>query len=200
MPSKKGLAKASPKKTLDHYIKARNGKKRDYIFDFKKAKTCSHPNLVEMAIGGSFYRCTQCNYAMAIVTGYMQPIHQLVKQSILNLFHFGKEFGGASLQEVLRTPSGQTDGTAHKPALPEGLDFAEALALLEGVDVNTEDMGRAQMAALVDENWVRPKERALRNRELKKLAPPPQGDSDDDQGKRESRLPEGKRTSSRRKA
>jgi hypothetical protein len=148
------LAETSPGRTLDYFIKARNGNKRDYIQDYKKSKTCPHNTLTALAIGGTWYRCRDCNYAFDIVAAYQQPLHNLVIGGFLNALSFAKEFGGDALGEVLRRPIGQSDGTGHKPVLPEGMSFTDAISLLESVDVNAEDGGVEALKALLEEVWV----------------------------------------------
>ena len=156
-----GIEEQDSTKNLDIFIEARDGKKRNYIYDFGKALKCDHPSLKALSIGGTWYRCEKCNYALCIVSAYAQPLHSVVIGGILNALHFAKEFGGASLQEVLRRPIGQYDGTLQKPALPEGMDFSDAVAALEGIDVNAEDGGAAQLQTMLDEVWVAPKQREL---------------------------------------
>ena len=154
-----------PELTKDYYIERRNGKKRNYIYDFAKARRCTHPHLTELAIGGSWYRCDDCNYAFNIVASSMQPLHNLVIGGILNALHFAKEYGGDSFNEVLRTPIGQYDGTSHKPAIPEGMTFADAIAALEVIDVNSEDHGQAELREVLESQWAGPKERALADKQ-----------------------------------
>jgi hypothetical protein len=155
----RGREKSPPGQSLDFYIKARNGRKRNYIFDYSKAKNCSHPQLVEMAIGGTWYRCTQCNYALCITSAYMQPVHNVAIGSLFNLMHFSKEFGMNSLNEVVRRPIGQLDGTLHKPVIPEGMSLNDALAALEEINVNDTDGGKEALRTLLAEVWVGPKEK-----------------------------------------
>lgn len=158
--------------TLDFHVQARSGKKRNYIYDYRKARRCTHPSLKALAIGGSWYRCEECNYAYCIVSGFMQPLHQVVRGSLLMALGFAKEHGMHALQEVARRPGGQYDGTAHKPVLPEGMSFSDAAWLLdEVIDVNVPDGGRAQLTALQDEVWVAPKERAIREKQLAGIDP-----------------------------
>ena len=156
-----GLQKFMPEAALEYFIERRSGKKRNYIFDYHKSKICDHPELRAVARGGIVYRCLKCNYAFHIVGGYQQPLHNEVIQSAFNLFVFAKEFGGESLGEVLRRPIGQHDGTPHKPVLPEGMSFTDVVAMLDEVDVNTEDGGIAQVYKLLDEVWVGKKELTL---------------------------------------
>lgn len=146
--------------SLGFYVRARNGRKRNYIFSYKKAKRCPHNRLTALAIGGSWYRCFDCNYAFNIVASNMQPLHNLLLGSFFNAMHFAKEFGIASTFEVLRRPIGQYDGMAHKPLLPEGKTLLDAFMLLEKVDVTAEDGGKSQLEALLEEEWVGPEERA----------------------------------------
>jgi hypothetical protein len=158
----KGLAEARPEPTLDYYVERRDGRKRNYIYRWKKAEGCPHPHLVNLAIGGNWYRCTECNYAFDIVSAYVQPLHSLVIGGMLNALHFAKEFGSESFMEVLRRPIGQYDSKAHKPVLPEGMTFWDALKALDQIDVNSEDQGKGQLQQMLEELWVGPKERALR--------------------------------------
>ena len=156
-----GLDRFMPGSTLDYYVKRRSGKKRNYVFDYGKSRTCDHPEMRLVARGGIVYRCLRCNYAFHIVGGYQQPLHNEVIQSAFNLLVFGKEFGLDSLGEVLKRPIGQHDSSPHKPVLPEGMSFMDVLELLEGVDVNADDGGAEQIYKLLDEVWVGSKERAL---------------------------------------
>ncbi len=139
--------------TYRYYVKARNGKKRDFIYDFAKARKCPHPNLVATAMGGNTYRCTECNYFYTIVTAYAEPMHLATVKAAYQLLHFSKEFGVEALQEVLRQPHGQSDGTPQKGVLPEGMNFADVLAALESVNVNTPDRGAAELRTLVESTW-----------------------------------------------
>jgi hypothetical protein len=160
------LPQHRPETTRDFYVKARSGKKRDYIYDVIKAGKCPHPRMVALSIGGNWYRCEECNYAFDIVAAYAQPVHNLVIGSMLNTLHFAKEYGANSLQEVLRTAIGQYDGTPQKPVLPEGMSFEDTLEALESVNVNTEDGGDKQLKALVDNVWVTDEARTKRLGEL----------------------------------
>jgi hypothetical protein len=156
-----GLERFMPGNTLDYYVQRRSGKKRNYIFDYGKSRTCDHPEMRLVARGGIVYRCLRCNYAFHIVGGYQQPLHNEVIQSAFNLLVFSKEFGMDSLGEVLKRPIGQHDSSPHKPVLPEGMSFMDVLDMLEEVDMNVEDGGVAQIYKLLEEVWVGPKERAL---------------------------------------
>ena len=62
-----------PTNSLQFYTEARNGKKRDYIWDYGKSRTCDHPELKVVARGGIVYRCLECNYAFHITGAYQQP-------------------------------------------------------------------------------------------------------------------------------
>ena len=160
----------NPKHTLDYYVEARDGNKRNYIFSAKKTLACDHPNLKIMVRGGTAYRCTECNYVHVIVTAYTMALHQYVKQGVLSALHFAKEFGSNSLNEVLRRPSGQVDGSPHKPVLPEGMSMMDTLKVLDEVDVNTPDGGGRQMRELRESMWVDEKERvAIEAREQRQL-------------------------------
>jgi len=158
------LGPPAQENTLDYYVKRRDPKKRDYIHSYGKAKSCPHPRLTSLSIGGTWYRCEECNWAYCIVAGYAQPLHNLVIGSAMNMMHFAKEHGTEALQEVLRRPIGQYDGTPHKPVLPEGKSWDDALELLDEVNVTTDDQGRKELAELLDSEWVGPKERALEAR------------------------------------
>jgi hypothetical protein len=150
-----------PEQTLDYFVKARNGNKRNYIFDYKKSKTCTHPELTEMILGTGWYRCKVCNYAFCIVGAIQQPLHNVIQSSFQLMLHSAKEFGANSIGEILRTPRGQSDGTPHKPALPEGMSIVDAMNALEEIDVNVEDGGKAQLHEMLELLWVGPKQRAL---------------------------------------
>lgn len=139
--------------TLRYYIEARNGNKRDYIFDYGTSRTCDHPEMVALARGGNVYRCTACNYAFHINGAYQQPLHNELILASFVIMNFGKEFGMDAVGEVLRTPIGQVDGSQHKPVLPEGMSFMDVMNLLEGVDVTTEDRGKAALQALLGDIW-----------------------------------------------
>lgn len=146
-------------KTLRYFIERRNGKKRNYIFDYSESRKCPHPELTATAVGGTWYRCKQCNYVFDIVAAYQQPIHHLVTGAMLTALHFAKEFGADALGEVLRRPMGQYDGSPHKPVLPEGMTFLDVLGVLEGIDVNSEDGGKAQLKALLADVWEAPSQK-----------------------------------------
>ncbi len=148
--------------TYRYYVEARNGNKRDYVYDFSVARKCPHPNLVATAIGGNTYRCTECNYFYTIVTAYAEPMHLATVKAAYQLLHFGKEFGVHALQEVLRQPHGQTDGTPQKGVIPDGMTLSDALLALESVNVNTPDRGVAELSALVASVW--PSETELKRR------------------------------------
>src|SRR3990167_7406561 len=157
---------SDPKKSLDWYRKARNGRKRDYIFSVSKMKVCPHNRLHALAVGGNWYRCEDCNWGFNIVTTYAQPLHNIVVGGLLNALHFAKEFGNDALQEVARTPKGQHETDFHMPALPEGMSFFEAAALLDTIDVNTADMGKTQLRDLLEKHWVPDAEVKRRVKEL----------------------------------
>jgi hypothetical protein len=161
-------AEASSKngKTLDYYVERRNGNKKNYVFDYGESKTCPHKTMKQIMGGWNWYRCEDCNYAFFIMTAWQAPLHNVALEGAFAMMHFAKEFGMDSLGEVLRRPIGQADGTAQKPALPEGFDFMETLQLLEQIDVNAEDGGRAQLEALQDSTWVDEFNREKRRKEL----------------------------------
>ena len=162
-----------PEKTLEYYKAKRkeSGKKRDYVFDYGFSRTCDHPHLVIMARGGIVYRCRDCNYVFHITSAYQQPLHNETIQAAFTLFVFAKEFGSDALGEVLRTPIGQSDGTAHKPALPEGMSFSDVVHMLDSVDVTVEDRGAQQLYKMLDEIWVDAKSRKRREKELEGMNP-----------------------------
>jgi hypothetical protein len=160
-----------PENTRDYYVEARNGKKRDYIFDYGESRTCSHPHLIELALGGDTYRCAKCNWAFDIIVANQQSMHNLVIQSMFNMMHFAKEFGKNAFMEVLRTPIGQTDKTAQKPVLPEGMSVDDAFDALEGIDVTTEDGGAEELRLMLEEHWVSQEERSKRIKALQGIDP-----------------------------
>ncbi len=160
------LSTVEPEKTLDFYVQARDGKKRDYIFNMTKVKTCSHPELEEIVTGGQFYRCKRCNMGQVIVTAYAMPLHHMAKLGVQQALWFAKQFGGSSLQEVLRRPSGQHELDYHLAALPEGMDIDDAIAAFDQIDVNTDDEGKQQLLEMYEELWVSPAERERRHNEL----------------------------------
>jgi hypothetical protein len=184
------LNNENPRLGLDYFVEARNGRKRSYIYDYKKSRTCPHPNLIALNIGGNWYRCTKCNYAFDIVTAYQQPLHNLVIGGLLNAMHFAKEYGGHALGEVLRRPNGQADGSPHKPVLPEGMSFVDAIAALETVDVNSPDGGQEQLKEVLDLLWVGPKEKReqLENTRRMQKKKELEGRADE-QGKTKGELP-----------
>lgn len=148
--------------SLDYYIQARNGNKRDYIYDFGVARKCPHRHLMATAIGGNTYRCDDCNYFFTIVTAYAEPMHLATVKAAYQLLHFGKEFGVNALQEVLRQPHGQSDGSPQKGVLPEGMTLQDAILSLEQVNVHTPDRGDAEMKAIVESLW--PSDREIKRR------------------------------------
>ncbi len=152
----KDVATAKPEQTLDYFVQRRNGNKRNYIFDYGKAKTCPHSDLKEVAVGSGIYRCVGedgCNYALRISAAEMWPMHFLPILGAFEILNFAKEFGQDALQEVLRRPIGQYDDAPHKPVLPDGMSFMDVLAALEDVDVNSLDGGADQLKALMEAKW-----------------------------------------------
>ena len=141
--------------TLEYYVQARNGNKRNYIYDYGVSRTCDHSNLSVIARGGIVYRCLDCNYSFHITGAYQQPLHNEVIQGAFTMAYFAKEFGMDSLGEVLRRPIGQMDGSPHKPVLPEGMSFFDVLLALEEVDVTTEDRGKEQLSGIIKQLWER---------------------------------------------
>ena len=158
-------------KTLEFYVKKRGENKRDYVFSLSKSRTCPHNELKAMVTGGTKYYCTACNWASDIPWGYGQPLHNVVVGSLLQVMHFAKEFGADALQEVLRTPKGQHELDYHLPALPEGMNFWDAIDVLEQVDVNLPDRGAGTLRKLFEEHWVSIEERERRHKELKTASP-----------------------------
>jgi hypothetical protein len=140
-------------KSLQYWVDARNGKKRNYIFDYADSSKCTHSRLKELVQGANWYRCEQCNYAFFIMTAYQQPLHSVVLAGLQNALHFSKEFGMDALQEVARRPTGQYDGSEHKPVLPEGMDFVDTLRMLEGIDINAPDGGESQLRSVQRGAW-----------------------------------------------
>ena len=147
------LSVSEPSNTLQYYLQARNGKKRNYIYNYSKSRTCDHPSMKVVARGGIVYRCEECNYSFHITSAYQQPLHNEVLQAAFTMLGFAKEFGGDSLGEVLRRPIGQADGSPHKPVLPEGMSFTDVLAALEEIDVNSADGGAAQLSGMLESLW-----------------------------------------------
>ena len=139
--------------TLDFFVKARSGKKRNYVFDYGKSIKCSHETLKEIMRGGNQYRCLDCNYVFFIVTAFQQPLHNIAISGAFQLLHFAKEFGMDALAEVLRRPIGQDDGSPHKPVLPEGMSFMDVLAVLEEVETTSEDGGAKQLKEMIQDLW-----------------------------------------------
>lgn len=156
-----------PQHTLDYYVGARKGEKRNYISDYGKSRTCDHPEMKIIARGGNMYRCDSCNYVFQWPGAIQWPYHVAVLQSAFVMLGFSKEFGMDSLNEVLRRPIGQMDGTPHKPVLPEGMSFYDVLDTLEEIDVNAADGGKKQLGEKLAELWERPKEKALPDANLR---------------------------------
>ena len=156
------MTRIIPEQTLEYFIERRGGNKRNYIFDYGKSRRCDHPNLRVIARGGIVYRCLDCNYAFHIPGAYQQPLHNEVIQSAFNMLLFSKEFGSDALGEVLRRPIGQSDGADQKPVLPQGMSFVDVMQLFDGIDVNATDGGMAALHEMLDELWVNPAQRQLR--------------------------------------
>jgi hypothetical protein len=165
MDSTKAVTKDEPSNTLAYHVERRSENKRNYIYDYGKSFTCDHSSLTVVARGGIVYRCKDCNYSFHITGAYQQPLHHEVIQGAFTMLGFAKEFGTDSLQEVLRRPIGQSDGKPHKPVLPDGMSFMDALAEMEGIDVTSLDGGKAQLAALVEAKWSVPEQNAISNNE-----------------------------------
>lgn len=147
------VAEYKPDHTLDFYVEARNGKKRNYIYDYGKSIKCDHPQLKVLAKGDIEYVCTTCEYVFVFPGAYQRPRHHSVVSSMFKIMNFVKEFGNDSFQEVLRRPLGQGDGSPQKPVLPEGMSFMDVVAQLEGVDTTSEDGGAEELQALVTSMW-----------------------------------------------
>jgi hypothetical protein len=159
--AKTDLQPFEPQHSLDFYVEARDGRKRNYIFDYGKARTCDHPEMKIIARGGNMYRCTECNYVHQWPGAITWPLHFTVIQGAFQILHFAKEYGTDALQEVLRRPIGQSDDTPHKPVLPEGMSFADTIAALQEVDVNAPDGGQGQLTKLIAEFWEAPNGKSL---------------------------------------
>jgi hypothetical protein len=170
---KNGLAHLDfiPENALQYFVERRGDNKRAYVYDYKEAKTCDHPEIRALARGGIVYRCLKCNYVFHITGVYAQPLHNEVIMAAFTLLVFSKEHGSDALGEVLRRPIGQHDGSPHKPVLPEGYSFTDVLALLDGIDVTAEDGGAAQLYKALDEVWVSPetRQKAIENAESQTL-------------------------------
>jgi hypothetical protein len=155
-----------PEHTLDYHVERRKGNKRNYIFRYKNAQKCDHPTMKLVARGGNVYVCPDCKYTFQWPGAIVYPQHFNVIMGAFTIMNFAKEYGVDSLQEVLRRPIGQTDGTPHKPVLPEGMSFYDAITALEEIDTTTEDGGKEQLAAMMEALWIGPAER----KEQKRLA------------------------------
>lgn len=152
------VAQFVPEHTLDYYVEKRGDNKRNYVFRYKGAQKCDHPRLDIIARGGNEYSCPDCNYTFQIGGVFVQPEHFGVISAAFKIMRFARRFGVDSLQEVWRRPIGQTDGTPHKPVLPEGMSFSDVLNELEAVPA---DATPDELAQLRDWLWVGPKERQL---------------------------------------
>jgi len=150
----RAVEKFKPEHTLDYAVAARGERKRNYIFRYGKAITCDHPTMTLIARGGNIYRCPDCNYTFQWPGAIVQPLHHNVIMGAFTLLNFAKEFGMASMQEVLRRPIGQGDGTPHKAVLPEGMSFMDVLEELEQIDTTSPDGGAAQLRQMLDDVWV----------------------------------------------
>ena len=147
--------------TLDYYVQRRNKKKRNYVFRYKKARSCDHPTLELIARGGTTYYCPDCNYSFDILGANIWPLHFQPIMGAFKILWFAKRFGGDALGEVLRRPIGQSDGSPHKPVLPEGMSFMDVVQQLDEVDVNTEDGGASELKQLLQRLWEQPSTPAL---------------------------------------
>ena len=157
----------NPEHTLDFVVKKRGDKKRPYIFRYKGAQKCDHPHLNLVARGGNEYHCPDCNYNFQIGGVFVQPEHHGIIQAAFRIMRFVRLYGVDSLQEVWRRPIGQTDGTPHKPVLPEGMSFTDVLDALEATD---SEATQEELAALRDWLWVGPKERQKQLTDLQRQA------------------------------
>jgi hypothetical protein len=162
--------------TREFYTKARNGKKRDYIYNVAKARKCPHPSLKVLAIGDNCYRCEECNWTYDIVTSNMQPLHNRILGSMMYMLHFVKEFGVGPFEEILRTPIGQYDGGPHKPAIPDGVGMMQSLLMMDSVNVKTDDKGDAELKMILDKFWVSLEERDRRQKQMDGKGVPGSGD------------------------
>lgn len=147
-----------PEHTLDFFVKKRAKNKRPYIFRYKKARVCDHPTMRILARGSTWYSCPDCNYSFDIIGANIWPRHFTAIMGMFLALGFAKDFGTDAFFEVLRTPIGQTDGTPHKPVLPEGMSFYDTIHALEAIDTSQEDGGQQQLLALVESLWVSPME------------------------------------------
>jgi hypothetical protein len=163
--SETGMAPQREPKPLE--IKAASEKKRNYIFDFSKALRCPHRTMRLMVVGGNTYRCEDCNYAFEIPGANLRPLHSVVQGAFLQIQHFAKEFGSAAVSEVARLPIGQHEMPYQMPAIPPGMTLAEALKLMDEVDVTELDHGRAQLDKVLLAHYVPPDVKARRLAELK---------------------------------
>jgi hypothetical protein len=184
------IDKFVPEHSLDYFIGKRGTNKRDYIFRYKKARSCDHPRLDIIARGGNQYHCPDCNYTFQIGGVFVQPEHFNVIMSMFTIMRFVRLYGTDSLQEVWRRPIGQTDGTPHKPVLPEGMSVDDVFAALDEVD---SDASPEEMAALRDFLWVGPKERKKQLRDQQRQSVQLQEVASKDEAKRINRLQEGER-------
>lgn len=150
------LANREEEHTLDFYVQARDGRKRNYIYDYGESITCDHSNLKSIARGGIVYLCLDCNYTFHLTGAYQQPWHNEVIMAFFTIMGFTKEHGMDALGEVIRRPIGQMDGSPHKPVLPEGLSFLDTLKALEEVDINTDDKGAKQLRVMLEQLWEAP--------------------------------------------
>ncbi len=137
-------------------VEKRGKKKRPYIFRYRGAIKCDHPQLHLVARGGNEYHCPDCNYNFQIGGVFVQPEHHGIIQAAFRIMRFVRLYGIDSLQEVWRRPIGQTDGTPHKPVLPEGMSFMDVMEALEETD---SEATQEELDALRDFLWVGPKER-----------------------------------------
>ena len=158
--------------TYEFFVKARDGHKRDFVFDYAKARRCPHRQLVGTAIGGNTYRCPDCNYFFTIVTAYVEPFHIATVKAAYQLLHAAKEFGMPALQEMLRQPHGQSDGTPQKGVLPDGMTLTDVIEAMDSINVMTPDRGAAELKALVESTWPNEVEIERRIRALRGSALP----------------------------
>lgn len=161
------VAEFVPEHTLDFYVGKRGKNKRPYIFRYKRAIKCDHPRLDIVARGGNEYHCPDCKYNFQIGGVFVQPEHFGIIQAGFRIMRFVRIYGMNSLGEVWRRPIGQTDGTPHKPVLPEGMSFVDVLETMEDVD---SEATQEELAALRDWLWVGPKERRKQITNLKRQA------------------------------
>jgi hypothetical protein len=144
--------------SLQYALEARGPNKRNYVFDYGKSRNCPHDNLRSVIHGTPLYRCQDCNYVFSIVAAYQQPLHHIFTQSLMIAQSVAKEFGYNAAMEMAHRDVGQMDGTAQKPALPDGMTLEDTMLLFDSIDVTTEDGGNEQLTELYKQMWELPSE------------------------------------------